>query len=69
MPQEHFVSRSRRPLLARSAATRAQLKGERDPSQRAVLEGRQKALKLTANALYGFTGAQVSLVEAGRGMR
>ncbi|KIZ06809.1 hypothetical protein MNEG_1145 [Monoraphidium neglectum] len=47
-------------LMTARASTRAQLKGEKDPSQRAVLEGRQKALKLTANALYGFTGAQAS---------
>lgn len=45
---------------ARSAATRAELRSEADAAQRAVLEGRQKALKLTANALYGFTGAQAS---------
>lgn len=50
------------PRPPRRASTRAALKGERDPSQRAVLEGRQKALKLTANALYGFTGAQVGAI-------
>ena len=44
------------------AATRAALKEvpPHQPSKRAVLDSRQKALKLTANALYGFTGAGAS---------
>lgn len=47
-------------LISARAATRQQLKGTTDPAQRAVLDSRQKALKVTANALYGFTGAQAS---------
>ena len=45
-------------LMNARAATRAALKEvpPDQPSQRAVLDSRQKALKLTANALYGFTG-------------
>jgi hypothetical protein len=34
------------------------------PTERAVLDGRQKALKLCSNALYGFTGAQASPMQA-----
>jgi len=34
------------------------------PAERAVLDGRQKALKLTTNALYGFTGAQASPLQS-----
>ena len=45
-------------LIEARTATRAELKGATDPARRAVLDSRQKALKITANALYGFTGAQ-----------
>jgi DNA polymerase delta subunit 1 len=45
-------------LISARAATRAALKQATAPAQRAVLDSRQKALKLTANALYGFTGAK-----------
>ena len=47
-------------LCACCRATREQLKATSDPAARAVLDGRQKALKVTANALYGFTGAGAS---------
>lgn len=49
-------------LMNARAATRAALKevSPDQPGKRAVLDSRQKALKLTANALYGFTGAQAS---------
>lgn len=47
-------------LLQARAATRALLKEEGDPGRRAVLDSRQKAIKLVANALYGFTGAGAS---------
>ncbi|KAI3433870.1 hypothetical protein D9Q98_003673 [Chlorella vulgaris] len=47
-------------LIAARGATRELLKAATDPATRAVLDSRQKALKVTANALYGFTGAGAS---------
>ncbi|KAM3963556.1 LOW QUALITY PROTEIN: DNA polymerase delta 1, catalytic subunit [Aphomia sociella] len=44
-------------LAARKA--KADLKEEKDPFKRSVLDGRQLALKISANSVYGFTGAQV----------
>lgn len=38
---------------------KAELKKETDPFKRQVLDGRQLALKISANSVYGFTGAQV----------
>ncbi|KAI9293706.1 hypothetical protein K502DRAFT_325185 [Neoconidiobolus thromboides FSU 785] len=43
-------------IQARKIAKR-DLKKETDPFKRAVLDGRQLALKITANSVYGFTGA------------
>lgn len=47
-------------LTAARATARAQLATTTDPAARAVLDSRQKAIKVCANALYGFTGAQAS---------
>jgi len=47
-------------LMNARASTREQLKHTTDTAMRAVLDGRQRALKVTANALYGFTGAGAS---------
>jgi len=47
-------------LISARKATKQQLKDTASPVHRAVLDSRQKALKVTANALYGFTGAQAS---------
>ena len=35
------------------------MKEEKDPFRYKVLDGRQLALKISANSVYGFTGAQV----------
>eukprot|EP00004_Rigifila_ramosa_P023332 TRINITY_DN6539_c0_g1_i1.p1 TRINITY_DN6539_c0_g1~~TRINITY_DN6539_c0_g1_i1.p1 ORF type:complete len:1108 (+),score=265.50 TRINITY_DN6539_c0_g1_i1:22-3324(+) len=65
---DFFVNPSvRRGLLPRiledllSARKRAKedLKKAKDPVEKAVLDGRQLALKISANSVYGFTGAQV----------
>ncbi len=51
------------PSLAASrfppARAKNDLKAETDPFKRAVLDGRQLALKVSANSVYGFTGATV----------
>jgi DNA polymerase delta subunit 1 len=46
-------------LLAQRAKAKADLKNETDPFRKAVLDGRQLALKISANSVYGFTGATV----------
>lgn len=42
-----------------SYRAKAALKEEKDPFRRKVLDGRQLALKMSANSVYGFTGANV----------
>ncbi|CAO1617256.1 unnamed protein product [Parajaminaea phylloscopi] len=46
-------------LLAARKRAKADLKKETDPFRRAVLDGRQLALKVSANSVYGFTGATI----------
>uniref|UniRef100_A0A674HF38 DNA polymerase n=1 Tax=Taeniopygia guttata TaxID=59729 RepID=A0A674HF38_TAEGU len=45
-------------LLAARSRVKAALAEEQDPERRQVLDGRQLALKVSANSVYGFTGAQ-----------
>ncbi|XP_014229440.1 DNA polymerase delta catalytic subunit isoform X1 [Trichogramma pretiosum] len=45
-------------LLSARKAAKAELKKETDPLKQKVLDGRQYALKVSANSVYGFTGAQ-----------
>ncbi|KAL0060858.1 DNA-directed DNA polymerase delta [Marasmius tenuissimus] len=46
-------------LISARKRAKADLKSEKDPFKRAVLDGRQLALKISANSVYGFTGATV----------
>lgn len=46
-------------LLSARKRAREELKRTEDPFMQKVLEGRQLALKISANSVYGFTGAQV----------
>ncbi|XP_018024640.2 DNA polymerase delta catalytic subunit-like [Hyalella azteca] len=46
-------------LLAAHKKAKSDLKNETDPLRKKVLDGRQLALKISANSVYGFTGAQV----------
>lgn len=46
-------------LLTARKQAKADLKKETDPFKKQVLDGRQLALKISANSVYGFTGAQV----------
>lgn len=46
-------------LLAARKQAKADLKKETDPFKRSVLNGRQLALKISANSVYGFTGATI----------
>eukprot|EP00923_Selenidium_pygospionis_P050140 GHVN01086546.1.p1 GENE.GHVN01086546.1~~GHVN01086546.1.p1 ORF type:complete len:993 (+),score=75.41 GHVN01086546.1:3-2981(+) len=44
-------------LLDARQKAKEELKQEKDPFKRAVLNGRQNALKICANSVYGFTGS------------
>lgn len=44
-------------LLAARKRAKIDLANEKDPFRKAVFDGRQLALKLTSNSVYGFTGA------------
>lgn len=46
-------------LLTARKKAKADLKRETDPFRRSVLDGRQLALKISANSVYGFTGASI----------
>ncbi|CAB4010050.1 DNA polymerase delta catalytic subunit-like [Paramuricea clavata] len=46
-------------LLGARKKAKMDLKNETDPFRKKVLDGRQLALKISANSVYGFTGAQV----------
>nr|BAJ78744.1 DNA polymerase delta catalytic subunit [Aposthonia japonica] len=46
-------------LLSARKKAKNDLKNETDPFKKNVLDGRQLALKISANSVYGFTGAQV----------
>jgi hypothetical protein len=46
-------------ILAARKKAKSDLKEEKDPFRQKVLDGRQLALKISANSVYGFTGAQV----------
>ncbi|XP_051126650.1 DNA polymerase delta catalytic subunit [Andrographis paniculata] len=46
-------------LLTARKRAKADLKEAKDPLVRAVLDGRQLALKISANSVYGFTGATI----------
>jgi len=46
-------------LLGARKKAKQDLKKEKDPFKKAVFDGRQLALKISANSVYGFTGAQV----------
>ncbi|KAK9135052.1 hypothetical protein Syun_014382 [Stephania yunnanensis] len=47
-------------LLTARKRAKADLKEAKDPLEKAVLDGRQLALKISANSVYGFTGATVA---------
>lgn len=49
-------------LLAARKRAKTDLKKATDPFEKAVLDGRQLALKTSANSVYGFTGATVGLL-------
>ena len=46
-------------LLKERKKAKEMMKNEKDPFRYKVLDGRQLALKVSANSVYGFTGAQV----------
>ncbi|RWS22315.1 DNA polymerase delta catalytic subunit-like protein, partial [Leptotrombidium deliense] len=49
-------------LIEARKVAKAMLKKEKHPFKRKVLDGRQYALKVSANSVYGFTGAQTGIL-------
>ena len=67
-PLDFFATKTRRKgllptiledLISARKRAKADLKKETDPFKKAVLDGRQLALKISANSVYGFTGATI----------
>ena len=50
----HILAR----LLAERRRVKKQMKGEKDPALHALLDGKQLALKVSCNSVYGFTGVR-----------
>lgn len=46
-------------ILAQRKLAKRELAAEQDPFRRGLLDGRQLALKISANSVYGFTGATI----------
>ena len=57
----HYRPAPPRPALSSCGDARAcgSVRARQDPFKKAVYDGRQLALKVSANSVYGFTGAQV----------
>ena len=49
-------------LLTARKRAKKEMNAETDPFKKAVLNGRQLALKISANSVYGFTGATVGMM-------
>lgn len=60
--QKGLLSRILAKLLGARKATKNRLKAEPDPNKKTILDGLQLAYKLTANSLYGQTGAKTSKI-------
>lgn len=57
---DSFLPKILRSLVRRRRAVKEMIKGCRNPEEREILDTRQKALKLTANSIYGCLGSPVS---------
>jgi DNA polymerase delta subunit 1 len=49
-------------LLSQRKIAKNDMKNTNDPMKKMVFDGRQKALKTSANSVYGFTGAQMGML-------
>jgi DNA polymerase delta subunit 1 len=62
LPKKGIIPRILMVLLAERKKVKKQMKGEQDTFKKSILNGRQLALKVTANSLYGQTGANTSKI-------
>lgn len=59
-PEASFLPRILRSLVRRRRAVKEMISGCKSPEEKAVLDIRQRALKLTANSIYGCLGSPIS---------